>query len=100
MAEDGAVRRGEEHLEEVGIIPCEEVCEAAEFEEDCVVAGVGDLIGAGEAEEGIGWLDEDAFEVVVRGWGVGAVGAAAGDDFEEACVRGAHIVESQGHGRR
>ena len=65
VAEDGAVRRGEEHLEEIGIIPCEEVCEAAEFEEDRVVAGVGDLVGAGETEEGIGGLDEDPFEVVV-----------------------------------
>lgn len=65
MAEDGAVWRGEEHLEEIGIIPCEEVCEAAEFEEDRVVAGVGDLIGGGEPEEGIGGLDEDPFEVMV-----------------------------------
>ena len=65
VAEDDAVRRGEEHLEEVRIIPREEVSEAAEFEEDCVVAGVGDLIGGGEAEEGIGGLDEDPFEVVV-----------------------------------
>jgi len=85
----------EEQLDDVRIVREQQADEAADFIIDLVVFLIADLIDIFEASEEGWWRDEDAAQIEVRAFVMGAEGAAAADGFKEKQVGLADAVEGE-----